>query len=363
MNIFITVSGPVFEGLDTPTRGEGRWCLNMARCLADAGHKVLLSEHGGEVLLGKSQKHPNVEIIQWRNLARVSHIVFDVYFTVNHIPGNPYPVKAKRVLSGIYSLGSLMDEPEVSRVQDELYVLAPERHTHEKYSKALGEKNISWKDRYKLLCQPYGKKLGKSKFDKKTIIFSAKDVFDPILERLQEDARKNIFAAIDACKATGANFVAVSSDWNNPRYTPALARLGIFDKIKEIPNFRILPILPWKQLMVELAQGSILVPLAFAGCTPDALFSGLVPLLTEDSMLIKHPGVEYENLIEEMGNSFKQSQDEVKNTLVRLLTEEDYYNHFQRELQKMMVDNLDENVLKQFYDIIEYDENRIDKNV
>ena len=358
MNIFIEVAGSISCGLDSPTRGEGRWCLNIARCLANDGHRVVMSSDGGMCYWGDCVKHPNIDIIQWRDLRLLDNSLFDVFFTVNITPGSKWPVHAKIALSGAYSLGGLILEPEVSRVQDNVYTLASTRDCYNVYSETLNKKNISWKDRYKLLCQPYGKHFGTNKFHNRTIIFSPKEIFHPRLKIHYEVGRKIIYAAIDACKVTGAAFVAISSDWNGHLFKDTVESLGIFDKIKEIPNHKILPILPYNRLMNILDHGSVIMPLGFAGCIPDALFNGLVPLLCGNIMLARHPDIDIIKLTEEMGDSVTMSQDEVRDVLIKLLTDEAFYNYFQRKLQVIMEDNLDENVLKQFYDIIEHDESR-----
>jgi len=357
MNIFIRISGPITDGLDSPTRGEGRWGFNIARILANDGHKIVMSEDGGCCKWGSGKKHPNIEIIPWNRLDTLSEFEFDAYMTVC-FELKPKPIKAKRYLVGVYSLGSLGEEPLISKVQKNEYILAPGRSAHIIYRDALYKKNAEWKDRYKLLCQPYGKEFGKSKFDRKTILFTAKDVFHKSNRHLYEDGMKSLLAAIDACKETGSKLVMTSTAWNHSDHKETIKELRIVERLRELNDVRILPIIPWSDLMHELSMGSIFIPLQFAGCTPDAIFSGLVPLLRKNPMLLQHPDVDSDSLVKEMGDSSVQSQDEIKKTLIRLLTDEDFYNHFQRELQKVMIDHLDENVLKQFYDIIEYDERR-----
>ena len=64
MKIFIGLVGRCRQGLDSASRGEGRWALNLARCLKDYDNEIVMAPDMEEFNWGSCPIPPNVRALQ-----------------------------------------------------------------------------------------------------------------------------------------------------------------------------------------------------------------------------------------------------------------------------------------------------------
>lgn len=360
MKIFIGLCGRMMQGLNSSSRGEGRWALNLARCLKDYGHDIVMAPDIEMCDWGDCPKPPNVEMIQSHRKILFRDTCFDaaIFTSWSTERTEMQFINARKYLWGVFGWKtSVMTN---GYFQDYDYVIRYSRDDLEQIPYP-----IDFKDRVRLLVQPFGKEFGAPKFENKRIAWVAKEAFLPEMNPLYaEAAKRHFYAMVDACKETGCGISVFNGADLDRRRAPRITEMKIFEKLKEVPDVKIFFSLPYNQYHEELNKCSITVPFCFHASTHEAVFNGLVPMLYQDSALATHswikgvPNDMTRNKFSRMGDptDLKSilSESEIKDILVNLLTNKVYFNECLCRLRPMVVDNIDDHVAYQFDEIMKH---------
>jgi hypothetical protein len=358
MDVFIGLCGQVRNGLDSSSKGEGRWALSLARCLKDYGHRIVMAPDMELCSWGDCQVPDNVLMIQAYEKRKLCKAHFDVAIFTSWLTRQE---ESHYINADKYVWGVIGWKGEVMRdgfFKDNDYVA---RWTRDDLPTIPFP--INFKDRCFLLAQPFGKGMGKSKFDNKRVGWVAKEAFaSNVPLGYSESAARHLFATVDACKETGSSLSIFSCHEFNPENFPRVMKLGVYDKLKELDKVTMHPSLSFPEYTRELHKCSVTIPVMFAGSIQESLFSGILPLLYRDSMFVAHPqvkGVAAEMTNNKSSITNESTQDEIKNKVMELLTDRNKFDYYLEKLQPMVVDNLDDSVVSQLMDIMNH-RNRTD---
>ncbi len=364
MNIFIGLVGRIRQGLDSASRGEGRWALNLIRCLKDYGHTIVIAPDMEECEWGSCPQPHNVRMYQPREKINLSGLHFDVAIFTSWLPEkteNEYIIADKYVWGVIGWKKSIMKN---GFFNDNEYIARFTRTDLDQIPYP-----INFKDRCFLLAQPFGKKMGESKFANKRVAWIAKEAFLPeINPSLRSAGQRHFFATVDACKETGAGLSIFNCQELNPKKSPAVRELGILEKLKEIDDVRMYQSLPFPRFQEELFKCSVTMPFTFHGSAQESVFNGLVPLLYKDSGFGKHIWIGNtitdltKNGISRPAREKSKGSiltiEEIKDITAKLLTDKVFFNEYLYRLRPMVIDNIDDHVVSQLDKIMKHNGGR-----
>lgn len=362
--IFIGLVGRCPHAFESSSRGEGRWACSLTRLLAEQGHEIYIAPDMERADWGNCKRLDNVTLLQATEKHLLKDIHFDVaiftsWVTTTNLREESKYINADRYLWGVmgWKQGVMID----SLFNDKKdYVI---RYLRQNLNQMPND--INFRDRCFILCQPFKKELEPSKFKNKRIGWVAKEAFlNEMNMHNKVGARNHLFAAVDACKRTGASLTIFSCHEFNTEVASIVKDFGIMEKLKEINNVTMYPNLSFPEYQKELKNCSITMPMIFAGSTQEALMGGVLPFIHKDHMFSNHPWIK--GVVEDLTfNKLSRAQskddeklimthEEMTNRLVELLTDECLYNSFLHRLIPMVLDNLDSHVLKQFDVIMDY---------
>jgi len=361
LKIFMGMCGRLKNGYESSGRGESRWAQSLSRCFVEAGHDVVMAPDAEMAEWGTCKPSSNARLMQAGQKIQLDKEHFDIAIYTSWQTEKP---EAKYIHADKYVWGVMSWKHEIMKdgfFNDNEYVARWVRQ-----DVPVIPYPINFKDRCKLLAQPFGREFGSSKFDNKRIAWVAKEAFLSTTRMdLSEASKRHLFAAVDACKETGAQLAIFSCHELMPQDVPRVVEMGIANKLAEIKDQLIMyPDLPVKEYQKELQKCSVTIPVSFAGSVQESIFGGLVPLLYRDHMFSDHQWIK--GVVEELTDnciSRAQSDDDTKDLLghdrmveilTKLLSDRDYFNEYLYRLRPMVADNLDSNVLNQFNDIIKH---------
>lgn len=360
MNIFIGLNGRNRNGLNSASRGEGRWALNLTRCLKDYGHSIIIAPDMEEFEWGDCPKPDNVHMCQPWEKESLKNIHFDVAIFTSWLTERTESnyINADKYLWGV--IGWKKEIMKDGFFNNNDYVIRFTRTDLDEIPYP-----INFKDRCFLLTQPFGKKFGDSKFSNKRVAWIAKEAFLPeINPSLSEAGQRHFFATIDACKETGAGLSIFNSQEFDPERSPLVEKLGILKKLKEIDDVKMYPSLPFPEFQKELFKCSVTMPFTFHGSSQEVVFNGLVPILYKDSGFGGHmwtkgvPGDMTHNgrssASRERYKGSILSVKEIKDITSQLLTDEVMFENYLHRLRPMVIDNIDDHVVNQLNEIMEH---------
>lgn len=211
-----------------------------------------------------------------------------------------------------------------------------------------------------LLARPLGKIMGKSKFSKRRIGWAPKYVFinDYNSSWIPSTASRFLNAMVDAANETNTGITVFSSDlFDDPNALDNIKKFKVIETLSKAKDIKFIPTCSPNDFNEELKNCSIVFPMGkgISGSVLEAIFFGITPIIFKDSLLMKYPGII--NIASEMTEDrltrdYKES--DIKNKMIKLLTNEEYYNSFLNKLQPFFKDNLDSEVIKQFESIVSY---------
>ena len=360
MKLFIGLVGRVTNGIDSASRGEGRWALNLVRCLKDYGHDIVMAPDMEECAWGKCQIPPNVKMLQAyeKRLLYNTHFDAAIFTSWSTSKQERVYINADKYIWGVigWKTGVMID----GFFADNEYIARFSRDDLEQISNP-----ISFRDRCFLLAQPFGKKFGESKFDNKRVAWVSKEAFLPEVHiSLSEAAQRHMFAIVDACKRTGAGLSIFNANELDPKKAPRVKEMGILEKLRELPDVVLYPSMPYSEYQRELCKCSITVPFTFHASSQEVVFNGLVPMLYKDSGFAGHSWTGTacadltNNKVSRMQSELDRPNiltvDEISDTVQRLLTDKVFFNTYLHRLRPMVIDNIDDHVVSQFNDIIRH---------
>lgn len=360
MKIFIGLVGRIKEGLNSASRGEGRWALNLVRCLKDYGHHIVIAPDMELAEWGSCPIPPNVRLIQAYEKRLLNNTHFDIAIFTSWSTNCPEAqfIHADKYVWGVmgWKNGEMVD----GYFYDNEYVARWIRNDVDEIPYP-----INFKDRCFLLAQPFGKKFEDSKFDNHRLAWVAKEAFLPEMNPVYSiAAQKHLFAMVDACKETGYGMSIFCANELDPARAPRVKELGILEKLNEISDVKMYPPMPYPEYQRELMKCSVTVPFTFHGSSQEVVFNGVVPMLYRDSALANHVWTgntcsemtfgKYSRMQSEADRPNVLTQEEVKNILVRLLTDKVYYTECLHRLRPMVLDNIDDHVVYQLDQIMKH---------
>jgi hypothetical protein len=360
LNCFIGLCGRNADGFFSSGRGESRWAQSVARCLVEAGHEVYMAPDMEECGWGKCPRFPNAHLLQAHEKRKLNDIHFDIAF---YSSWQTRREEALYIHADKYLWGVMSWKHEIMKdgyFKDNEFVARWFRADLPEIPYP-----INFRDRCFLIAQPFGKQFGESKFNNKRIAWVAKEAFlNSTRKDLAVAAQRHIFAIVDACKKTDSSLAIFSAHELDPKGENRVKELGVYDKLMELDRVTMYPTLPYKEYQEELSKCSVTVPVSFAGSIQESVFNGLVPLMYRDSMFSNHPWIK-EVCSDLTCNKISHAQsnddekhllthDDLTRTLSGLLENKQYYENFLYRLRPMVVDNLDEHVLSQIQDLMNY---------
>ena len=364
--VFIGLVGQNPHSFESSSRGEGRWASSLTRMLSEQGkHEIFIAPDTEECAWGNCKKPKNVTLLQPWEKHHLKDIHFDLaiftsWVTTTDLRHESRFINADRYLWGIMGWKQGIMNDELFKDKRDYVIRYIRQNLYNMPDK------VNFKDRCFLLCQPFRKDLEPSKFKKKRIGWVAKEAFlDEMNINNKLGAKRHLFAAVDACKRTGATLEIFSCHEFDPKVAKAVEELGILDKLKEIDDQVIMcPGLPFPEYQEELKKCSITMPVIFAGSTQEVLMAGAIPFIHKDNMFANHPWIKDVvadltfNKISRMQSKGDEklvmTQEEMADRLVQLLTDECLYEDFLARLRPMVMDNLDSHVLKQLDTIMKH---------
>ena len=348
MKIFVGLCGRCMDGYYSSGRGESRWAQNLARCFAEAGHDVYMAPDAEECSWGACVPPSNITLLQPHKKRNLHTIHFDVAIFTSwqtrmeeaiYIHADKYVWGVMGWKQEIMKDGFFRDNDFVARWfrADLPEIPYP----------------INFRDRCFLLAQPFGPRFHDSKFSNKTIGWVAKEAFlNTTSNHLVEISGKHLSAVLDACEETGAYLSIFSSNEFDPKIAVYLETSGLLDRIKSMHSrANLYPRLPVTEYWKELGKCSVTVPVSFAGSIQESIMYGIVPLMNKDSMFSNHPWI---SGVCGDKSSRDITREEISKELVRLLSDRCHHDDTLTRLRPMVSDNLDNHVLSQLNDLVNY---------
>ena len=160
MKIFIGLVGRIRDGFESSSRGEGRWCQSLVRCLAKAGHTIVMAPDTELAEWGSCEKPHNVEMLQAgeKNLLKPFHFDVAIFTSWQTERLEMRYIHADKYLWGIMSWkqGVMVNG-----------YFKPNDYVIRWYRPDILDRppDIDFNDRHFLLAQPFGNSFGDSKFD------------------------------------------------------------------------------------------------------------------------------------------------------------------------------------------------------
>jgi hypothetical protein len=358
LTIFIGLCGRCPDGYESSGRGESRWAQAMARCFAEAGHEIYMAPDSEECGWGRCVQMPNVHLYQPYQKRLLNDVHFDVAIFSSW---QTEMEEALYIHADKYVWGVMSWKHEIMKdgfFRDNEFVARWFRADLPEIPYP-----INFKDRCFMIAQPFGPKLGDSRFRNKRIGWVAKEAFlNTTRKDLVEASRRHLFAIVEACKKTGASLSVFSCHEFDQKVASAVDVMGVLDKLKEISGqVTMYPSLPVREYWRELGKCSITVPVSFAGSIQESILYGVVPLMYRDSMFSNHPWIK--GVCEDLTNgkvsrsenkSEELTEEEISDILVKLLTDETFYDENLIRLRPMVVDNIDSHVISQLNSLVDF---------
>lgn len=354
MKIFLGLCGRCMDGFESSGRGESRWAQGLVRCLANAGHEIVMAPDMEECSWGICSRPDNVLMLQPYQKRSLYNMVFDLAIFTSWLTEREEAkfINAKKYIWGIlgWKTGIMVN----GYFNENDYVARYVRNDLDSTPQ-----DIDFIDRVMLLAQPMGKEFKESKFENKRIAWVAKEVFlDEMNDVSSEAAARHMYGIVDACKRTGASLAIFSCHEFDPNKNKKLIKYGIMEKLDEIGDKVIMyDTLKFKQYQEELGKCSVVVPMHFAGSIQESLILGLVPMMYRDNMFSVHPWIrgvcsdmtsdKVAIMQSEADRNIILTSSQISDILFNLLTDRDFFDCYLHRLRPMVLDNLDSSVMRQ----------------
>ena len=229
MRMHIHCPGSMTDGLDSPSRGEGRWTQNLARILARAGHEIVVTS-GGIPVWGDTAPVENVillpEALPSETLEKYGP--FDLSMDSARWEAKPYAVKATKHLNLKWSIEGYTREKLLPENEFMCYPLNMR-------SESFFREDCVNKDKTFFLPLPLGERMHEPAFDKHGLLWTCKDI--DRVERMRETAfmvaEKVLYPLLDKEKDLYVVWLMLDT----------LKRYGFNAKVRE--KTRLLPTQAW----------------------------------------------------------------------------------------------------------------------
>lgn len=308
MKILVCVAGSWKHGLDSPERGESRWAQNIARLLGKSGLYKVYAASPGDPNAGKGRPAPGVELIHHDEIR--NHEPYDLYFGADQRPPLATAHKYFHIHWGFD--GYLKDH----NFPKNHYILYPHFDMEAQF---VNDSNPN-RDRTFFLPTPFCEELSPPAFNRNGLLWPTKD---PTLVSPPEDSH----TLLAALREVRQQIPELKAYW---WFVQDMESKGLIDR-SDYPGDEFIELSPYWKMLEVIDKCKLNVILGNPNCIPDCAVKG-TPSLIWDSyhvMPFVHDVARKHNLLIPL----RSSKEVVKETLVKLLTEEQLYNSFTNDLQ------------------------------
>lgn len=333
MKIHIHCPGPMTDGLDSPTRGEGRWAQNLARVLANAGHQVFATG-GGIPSWGNTVPVDNVWLVSESVPKRAldGHGPFDLSIDPCWWKDKPPMVTAKRYLVLKWSLEDYTRVVPLPKNQFLCYPL--NIHTPQFFKDDCVNKGRTF-----FLPLPFGSEMCEPNFNKKGLLWTCKDIdrVQSMRENAFMVAEKVLYPLLD--KEEDLYVVWLMLDM--------LRRFGFDAKVRD-KDIAVNNLVPYCELRKLLSECKLVVAINIPGSVHDAAVLGVPTLEWEDGGFFNSVGRKYDVLLERGAGP-----ERISEVVGRYLYDREFYTNYVRDIQHELRFNTDGASLQHFNTIVE----------
>lgn len=334
MRIHIHCPGDMSNGLDSPTRGEGRWAQNMARVLAKDGNDIIITG-GGSVTWGETTPIPGIKLVS----EHTPKIELDKLgpFDVNIDPvwwkNKPEMVSAKKHLVLKWSIE---DYTRTIKFPDN-YALCYPLNVR---SSCFFEDNCVNRENTFFLPLPLGDNPHKPNFNKKGLLWTCKDI-----ER-EEYIRKNAeLVSQEVLYPLLSEHPDLYVVW---LMSTQLKRMGIDVRARPDVDVLLKHLVPYYRIRELLSECKLVMAVNLPGSVLDAAFLGVPTLEWAKGGFFNHIGDKYGVTIEEGA-----SAERIREIVNKYLYDEEFYCSYVEDVQNELKFNTNANALACFYDIVD----------
>jgi len=313
LNICIDLPGRINHGLWSPERGESRWAQNLARGLAERGHKVTgYSYMFGGPSWGCCPAVPGVRLAHYNEIRNTGP--YDVFIDNCFWEGKALAVEARLNVIGKYG-----SEEWTKELPDNCLVASP-----------FDSVWLPQHPKARWLPVPFWKELGESKFDKTAAFIPSRDCCSQGEQRAK--AAATTLEAVKTLGATRHHFIMALLQNNGIAFIETPAREGelelrnkyqIVGLAKALSSPLFYGPIPLNKIEETLNSCKLNVPLINPAIVIEAAIQGVPSILWEDSTFDFLKGIG-----KEAGChlNYSSSPEEIQEILTRLWTDREQYD-------------------------------------
>jgi hypothetical protein len=329
MKIHIHCSGSLTDGLDSPSRGEGRWTQNLARILAKAGHTIVATG-GGNPSWGSTLPVDNVLLVP--ESASDNHLKslgpFDLDIDPARWEGKPPRVKATKHLLLKWSLE---DYTRSKPLPEDTFLCYPLSIHPEQFF----EDRCVNKDKTFFLPLPLGDRQHDPNFDKTSLLWTCKDIDREKLFRDNAELVANKVLRPLLQQSSEISVVWLMMD--------LLKRSGILAPIRQDRDIQISGLVPYFRIRELLSDCKVVVAANIPGSVLDAAMLGVPTLEWEVGGFFNDVGKKYGVLIERGARA-----ERISKVLNKYINDREFYTNYVKDIQYKLRFNVNDIALSYF---------------
>jgi len=334
MKILVNCCGYFSDGLDTPTRGEGRWTQNIARFLSEVGHDVYACT-GGTVVHGTGRPSP-AKLVELPEAVRNGP--YDMYFDCCWTAGKKPMAPAKKYFHVTWWPEARFFSEGLPENHYVCYFLNTVRHL-------FTDRNINVNvDRTFFLPTPYCKTMAEPAFDNNGLLWCSR-IFKPEEHPGRPSIEENYRYGQIVLDIAGELITEF----------PDLILTGLYKDFSadlKFPKSVLHNLIPYHAFLKLLQRTKLSLPVRMQSCIFDCTAAGVPFLAWEDTQL---PGQEFIDVARKHGVLIEKgaSKDRVKEVILTLLTNKEVYTMYTKDMQYVLRHHTEGEVLKCFQHIVD----------
>ncbi len=335
MKILMNCCGYFSHGLDTPVKGEGRWAMNMARFLSEAGHEVYACT-GGPPVLG--QGRPSPAKLVYLDEAR-SRAPYDMYFDCCWTKGKAPMAEARKYFHATW--GVEHRHLDADYFEDNHYVVYILHSMEWVFTNKDINGNI---DKTFFLPAPYCKTMPEPAFDNKRLLWNTR-IVHPRGFPGQYHYQQHYHYAQVVLEVLGEVLTMY------PDLSLDSLREGEQADLK-FPAVTFYKSLPYHKTVELIRQIKLALPIREQCSMFDCVAAGVPFLIWEDTTL---PGQCFVDTARKHGVLIEKgaSKERVREIILTLLTNREVYTAYTKDLQHLFRHYTEGAVLKYFQHIVD----------
>jgi len=334
MRIHIHCPGVLGDGLDSPSRGEGRWSQNLARLLAGAGHYIVATGTGTPGWGAQAQVDNVILLPETTTRKKLeSHGPFDLSLDSAWWKDKPPMVTAKKYLVLKWSLeGYTREEP----LPENMFLCYPLNIGSEQFFKD----DCVNRDRTFFLPLPLGPMMCEPNFDKKGLLWTCKDIDRSQLyrENAVMVAKEVLYPLLD--KEEDLCVIWLMS--------AALKKVGFDTRVRAGKDVAVDNLVLYHEIKRILRESKLVVSINIPGSFLDAAVLGVPTLEWEEGGFLNAIARKYGALIERGATAQRVSE-----VIDKYLYDREFFYNYVKDVQHELRFNLDASALQHFDALVE----------